>query len=77
MSVSVVGYDFGATVGTVNAGFLNDSNSLLGQPQAHQRVNSSETCSKLEYTVLTKFDREILVLYMLWIVTTDDNIITT
>ena len=62
LSVSIVGYDFGATVGTVNAGFLNDSNSLLGQSQAHQRVDSSETCTKLEYTVLTKFNREILVL---------------
>ena len=49
LSVSVVGYDFGATVGTVNAGFLNDSNSLLGQSQAHQQVDNSETCSKLEY----------------------------
>ena len=63
LPISIVGYDFGATVGTVNAGFLNDSpNSLLGQSQAHQRVDSSEICSKLEYTVLTKFDREILVL---------------
>ena len=64
LSVSVVGYDFGATVGTVNAGFLNNSNSLstLKHSQEHQRVVSSETCTKLEYTVLTKFDREILVL---------------
>ena len=63
LSVSVVGYDFGATVGTVKAGFL-DSNSLslLGKSQAHQQVGSSETCTKLEYTVFTKFDREILVL---------------
>ena len=61
LSARVVGYDFGTTVGIVHAGFLN-SNSQLGQSQKNQQVNSADKCTKLEYTVLTNHDTEVLQL---------------
>ena len=63
LSVCVVGYDFGTTVGVVHAGFLlPNSTSRLAQSQGTQSVNSSEICTSLEYTVLTKHDTEMLKL---------------
>ena len=61
VSAHVVGYDFGTTVGIVHAGFLgNSSLSQLGQLQHNQLVNSSVTCTNLEYTIFTRHEREIL-----------------
>ena len=63
VSAYVVGYDFGTTVGIVHAGFLDNSSlSQLGQLQYNQLVNSSETCTNLEYTVFTRHEREMLQL---------------
>ena len=61
LSAHVVGYDFGTTVGTVHAGFL-DSKSLsqLGPSQYTQPVHNAETCTNLNYTVLTNSDTELL-----------------
>ena len=63
LSAHVVGYDFGTTVSVVHAGFLNlNPFSQAGQSQDNQQVNSSKTCTNLEYTVLTQQNREILAL---------------
>ena len=63
VSAYVVGYNFGTTIGIVHAGFLDNSSlSQLGQLQYNQLVNSSETCTNLEYTVFTKREREMLQL---------------
>ena len=61
LSAHVVGYDFGTTVGTVHAGFL-DSKSLsqLRPSQYTQPVHNSEVCTNLSYTVLTRNDTEML-----------------
>ena len=62
LSAHIVGYDFGTTVGIVHAGFLNSNPSFsrLGQSQYNHQVNSSKTCTALEYTVFTRYNREIL-----------------
>ena len=63
LSAHVVGYDFGTTVGTVHAGFLDpNAFSFLGQSQNTQSVNNSEICTNLEYTLFTKQDTELLML---------------
>ena len=65
LSVYLVGYDFGTTVGIVRAGFLNPkhlSHVHLGQSQDNQLVKTSNKCTKLEYAVLTKRDAEVLSL---------------
>ena len=63
LSACIVGYDFGTTVGVVHAGFLHSNHfTQLGQSQDNQLVNTSEMCTNLEYTVLTKCDDEMLQL---------------
>jgi predicted outer membrane repeat protein len=67
LSAHVVGYDFGTTVGIVHAGFLNSNPfSQLRQSQYNQQVNSSKICTNLEYTVLTRYNRELLLLQYLF-----------
>ena len=61
LSAYLVGYDFGTTVGMVQAGFLNPKRlSHLGQSQDNQPVKTGKKCTKLEYAVLTKRDTEVL-----------------
>ena len=50
-------------IAIVHAGFIYPNPlSQLGQSQDNQLVTKSEMCTKLEYTVLTKHDTEILQL---------------
>ena len=63
LSACVVDYDFGITVGTVHAGFLNPNHlSQLKNSQYNQPVNDSEKCSPLNFTVYSKYDDEFLLL---------------
>ena len=63
LSACVVGYDFGTTVGTVHAGLLNPNHfSQLGYSQDNQQVKHSEKCTYLEYTILSKYNTEVLLL---------------
>lgn len=62
LSACVVGYDFGITVGVVNAGFLHSNHlSRLETSQYNQLVNSSEGCLPVNYTVISKQDNELLL----------------
>ena len=56
ISVVVVGYDFGVTVGTVNAGFVplqKQSKSVLHPDQCRQFLGSSGhiQCSNISYSL--------------------------
>ena len=61
LSATVVGCDFGTTIGSVYAQ-LHFHSSTLSPSQYSQLVNSSETCTSLEYTIYSKKDSEILQL---------------
>ena len=63
LPVVVVGYDFGTTFGGVYSEFLySNQSSKLEPSQYNQLVNSSKMCTSLNYTVLTKYDSDILQL---------------
>ena len=63
LSTCVVGYDFGTTVGSVYAElFYSNPSSQLEQSQYIQLVNSSKTCTSLNYNIYTKHDHELLQL---------------
>ena len=57
LSVCIVGYDFGTTVGIVHAGFLYPNpSSKLENSQYNQPVNNSKICTTLKYTIYSKHD---------------------
>ena len=58
----VVGFDFGTTVGSVYAQFLDSRQhcAKLKQYQYEQVVNTSKECSTLSYTVSTKSNDELV-----------------
>ena len=63
ISACIVGYDFGTTIGVVHARFLySNPFTQLGHSQHNQPINNGQTCTNLEYTMLTKHDTEVLVL---------------
>ena len=63
LSMIAVGYDFGTTVGSVYSKFIYSNHcSKLEQSQYNQLVNSSQTCTSLNYTIYTKDDNVLLQL---------------
>ena len=63
LSASVVGYDFGTTMGLIHAGFLYSNPFLrLEKSQYNQPVSNSERCSTINYTVYSKRNDELLLL---------------
>lgn len=63
ISVAIVGFDFGTTVGTVHANFLaqNGSKAQMETDQWNQWIKDAK-CSHLRYTVYSKNQYEILYL---------------
>ena len=63
LSMTIVGYDFGTTIGSVYSEFLiSNQSSKLGHLQYNQLISSSEMCTSLNYTVYTSHDVELLQL---------------
>ena len=66
ISVLLVGYDFGATIGTIFAEFIpskGNNTPLLGPNQYHQLIESSRQCSNITYSIYSSNIRETLYLY--------------
>ena len=66
ISIALVGYDFGVTIGAISAGFQPSKGS--GTPsvhpsQYHQLIDSSRCCSNITYSIYSKNVFEKLYLY--------------
>ena len=61
--VVVVGGDFGATVGTVYAGFLADHSTPLLKPdtQSSQTISNNSKCTDLSYTLYAREDSSVVM----------------
>ena len=63
LSATIVGYDFGTTIGSVYSDFLySNQSSKLEHSQYSQLISSSETCTYLNYTIYTRLDIALLQL---------------
>ena len=63
LSTCIVGYDFGITVGTIHARFLNSHHfPQLEKLQYSRLISNTERCYPLDYTVYSRRSNELLLL---------------
>ena len=64
VSAVIVGGNFGTTIGTVYAGFLNDKNSFLRPTSQYGQAIDNKQCNTLEYTIYSNQTNHTVVLYL-------------
>ena len=64
VSAVVVGGDFGPTIGTVYAGFLNERHSFLRPTSQYGQAIDKKLCSTLQYTIYSNQTNSTISLYL-------------
>ena len=68
LSVVVVGGDFGLTIGTIYANFVEPNSSTSLWPDYGQEIRSISTCTKVNYTLYSQMINSSVVVYFTTIV---------